>query len=339
MTDASGGPALPDDGPGGDPPRPPLGLTTFTLEGRTAPALFLVGWLGTIVGLGATIVASFGARGVAGGILFLVGTSLLTIGLIAAAGAQTIERRAARIEGYSGPSPMLVFAASIALTLFLSVAVGTPLILLGLDADGPAAALIGTLFVFVSYFVLIRLLVVGSGALTWRDMGLGRGLRSIGEDAAWGIALAVPVLLASGLLARILSLFLPVEEPLLPPATDAPGILLNLLTAAVVAPIGEEMFFRGFATTAWARIYGANRALIQGALVFAAAHLLTLPAVSADEGLRTAFFTFLVRLPVALTLGWLFLRRRSLVAPIFLHGTFNGLQVLALAAASGALDG
>jgi membrane protease YdiL (CAAX protease family) len=121
----------------------------------------------------------------------------------------------------------------------------------------------------------------------------------------------------------------------LPPATDAAGVLLNLAVAAVIAPIGEEIFFRGFATTSWARVYGARRALIQGAIFFAVAHVLTLGAVDPGQGLKLALFASLVRLPVALTLGWLFLRRRSLVGPIFLHAAYNGLPIIALAAGLG----
>ena len=39
----------------------------------------------------------------------------------------------------------------------------------------------------------------------------------------------------------------------LPPASDPAGLVLNLIAGAVLAPIGEELFFRGFATTAWVR--------------------------------------------------------------------------------------
>ncbi len=41
-------------------------------------------------------------------------------------------------------------------------------------------------------------------------------------------------------------------------------------------------------------------------------------------------------LPVGLTLGWLFLSRRSLYAAIGLHAAFNAIQVLALLAVTSA---
>jgi hypothetical protein len=322
-----------------DQPRRPLGLTVLTLEGRAAPALFLVGWLASLIGFGATIVAALAGSGLAGVILFAAGTALLTLGLVAAGGSQAIERRAAGVTAYAGPSPVLVFAASVSSTLFLSAVLGSLLIRLGLSPEAPLFTLVGSLIIFGAYLGLVRFLVVGTGALTWRDLGFRASSRGFAEDAAWGAALAVPVLAVAGILALTLNLFLPVPEPVLPPARDAGGVALNLLVAAVIAPIGEEVFFRGFATTAWARLYGARRALIQGAIFFAVAHVLTLRADDPVEGLKLALFASLVRLPVALTLGWLFLQRRSLVAPIFLHATYNGLPIIVLAAGLGNAPG
>jgi membrane protease YdiL (CAAX protease family) len=334
LTETSGGPEPPDNGPDGGQPRRPLGLTAFTLEGRAAPALFLVGWLATLIGLGATVVAT-GASGLAGVILFAAGTALLTVGLIAAGGSQAIERRAAGVTTYAGPSPVLVFAASVSSTLFLSAVLGSVLIRLGLDPDAPALTLVGSLIIFGSYFALVRFLVVGTGSLSWREMGFRASRKGFLEDAAWGLALAVPVLAVTGIVAVFLSTFLPLPNPVLPPATDPAGIALNLAVAALIAPIGEELFFRGFATTAWARLSGPRRALVQGAVFFALAHILTLGAGDLVEGIKLALFASLVRLPIALALGWLFLQRRSLVAPIFLHAAYNGLPIIALAAGLG----
>lgn len=334
MTGTSGAPGSPDDGPGAGQSRRPLGLTVFTLEGRAAPALFLVGWLASLVGFGATIV-SIGASGLPGVILFAVGTALLTIGLVAAAGSQAIERRAAGVTTYAGPSPVLVFAASVAATLFVSALVGSFLIRVGVTPDSPVLILVSSLIIFGTYLGLVRFLVVGTGSLSWREMGFRASRKGFVEDAAWGLALAVPVLTVTGILAAILSTFLPLPPPILPPATDPVGIALNLVVAAVIAPIGEEILFRGFATTAWARVYGTRRALVQGAVFFALAHILTLGGDDMGNAFRLAVFISVVRLPVALALGWVFLQRRSLVAPIFLHAAYNGIPIILLAAGLG----
>jgi len=48
------------------------------------------------------------------------------------------------------------------------------------------------------------------------------------------------------------------------------------------------------------------------------------------EAFVIAFVAFIGRLPIALVLGWLFVRRGSIYASIGLHATFNGfLLVLA----------
>ena len=39
---------------------------------------------------------------------------------------------------------------------------------------------------------------------------------------------------------------------------------INLVAAAVLAPVWEEVFFRGFATTAWERTAGARAAIAKG---------------------------------------------------------------------------
>jgi membrane protease YdiL (CAAX protease family) len=48
---------------------------------------------------------------------------------------------------------------------------------------------------------------------------------------------------------------------------------------------------------------------------------------------------FVARLPISFALGWIFLRRGSLWAPIGMHAVFNGLQVLAAAALGEAILG
>jgi membrane protease YdiL (CAAX protease family) len=318
--------------PAGPVARP--GATTFTIEGRAAPALFVVGWLASLLGLGIVIVAMMSGGSVGGSLLFLVGLGVLAIGLVAGAGSQAIERRARGRTDYAGPSPVLGFLASVPLTILAVVLVLTPLAWAGLDVEGPGASLLGVFITAIVYVAVIRLLVVGTGALTWREMGIVRPSSAVVRELAWGAALAVPVLFGTGLLGALLAQFLEVPPDVLPPAFDGTGLLVNFVAAAVVAPIGEEIFFRGYVTTAWVRTVGAQRAIVWGSVLFAAAHILTVTATSASEGLEFALFAFAVRLPVALVLGWLFIRTRSIYGPIALHATYNGLQVLALAAAS-----
>src|SRR2546423_3449358 len=91
------------------------GLGTFTIEGRQAPALFVVGWLATILGTGILVIGFAGPRGLAPTLLVLLGLVVLSIGLVSAAGSQAIERRAGG-AAYAGPSPVLLFMASVAVS-------------------------------------------------------------------------------------------------------------------------------------------------------------------------------------------------------------------------------
>jgi membrane protease YdiL (CAAX protease family) len=53
------------------------------------------------------------------------------------------------------------------------------------------------------------------------------------------------------------------------------------------------------------------------------------------SAVRVALIVFVVRLPVALVLGWVFLRRRTLIAPIALHATYNAIPVILVALGAG----
>ena len=129
------------DLPASDQPPPPAssrpGASTFTIEGRSAPALFVIGWLATIMGLGAIAIALLGGSQPAAPLLLLAGLLVLAVGLTAAAGSQAIERRARGVVGYSGPSPFLVFGATVPFALLIAVLVGIPLTIAGIPVEGP----------------------------------------------------------------------------------------------------------------------------------------------------------------------------------------------------------
>ncbi len=311
----------------GSPSRP--GTRTFTIEGRSAPGLFVGGWIATLVGLG-IVVPAIASGGAVPAPLVVVGLGILSLGLIAGAGSQAIERRA-RGAPFDGPSPFLLFAAVIVVSLFLSVLVGIVFELAGIGVgDTPIAALASTLVLLVTYIGLVRLEVVGISSLSWRDLGLRLPVNESASSVAFAVLLAVPLVFVSGLLGQLLTQFLPTPPSPLPEATDRAGLLLNLVAGAVIAPIGEEIFFRGYATTAWLRAIGPERAIIRGAIFFAFAHVLTLSGDTFGAAVGQALFAFVVRLPVAFALGWLFVRTRSVVPTIALHAAFNGLPLVLL---------
>ena len=137
---------------GGDEARQPIGrqeprellvgklrMHLAEIEGRAAPALYLIGWVGSVMGLAVLLVSFLAGTAPAAPWLFLVGLVLLVVGLLSATGSQAIEGRRWTDRPYHGPSPVLAFGAVIAVTLIANVAVIAPLVVVGLDPVSPAA--------------------------------------------------------------------------------------------------------------------------------------------------------------------------------------------------------
>ena len=110
--------------------------------------------------------------------------ALLSLGLVSAAGSQAIERRARGVRPYWGPSPILLFLACIPTAALPLILLGVPLQLAGVDIDGPPVAVLALLVQAAVYVLLIRLVVVDTGALSWSEMRIRRpSVASFGELA------------------------------------------------------------------------------------------------------------------------------------------------------------
>ena len=313
------------------PPSGRPGIHTFSLDGRRAPGLYLVGWLASLLGLATIFVVLLAQPSdLAGAVLLGVGTLLLSTGLAAAAGSKAMERQAAGALGYRGPSPVIVFGAYVALTIFLELIILVPLKALGLQAGTAAEALVGLLIINASAVLMVAVLVVGSGSLSWRELGLpGRPfgrlqLAILVRDLVEGMIVAVPVLFVTVGLNSLLIRALGTAPPgPLPAALTPADAAINLVSGILIAPFGEELFYRGFATTAWVRGMGARAGILRAALLFCVAHVLTLSGTPSE-----ALIAFVARLPVAIALGWIFVRRGSLASSFGLHAMFNAIPLI-----------
>jgi membrane protease YdiL (CAAX protease family) len=269
--------------------------------------------------------------------LLIAGIGVLTCAFVAAAAHQAAMRAGRPAEAYRGPSPVVVLVAATGIT---SVAVAAAGALALIDLSSTSGVFASLLASAIAYAGLVWALVVRTGVLGWAEMGWPvRGPGSAARyarDAAAAIGIVVPTYLASAFLGGMLALALGVrlESPL--PAPSSTGeLLLTILGAALVAPIGEELFFRGFALTAWWRDLGAPAALARSTIFFAVVHVLNVSSASADEFLRLALLQFAVILPVGYVLGWLFIRR-GMVAAVAGHMSFNGIALVLFVAASAA---
>ncbi|MEO8207928.1 MAG: type II CAAX endopeptidase family protein [Chloroflexota bacterium] len=344
MTDSPAGPTASSDGPPPDAVLPapeetspvdqaeasntPVSLFKFTIDGRAAPGLFVVGWILLVVAAGAGLIGLTAGPHLAGIVLFVGGAAGVLVALILLGGSQAIERRAAG-AAYAGPSPILTFGAVVAGWYLAAVVVLAPLQILGIEIDGPALTLVGIVIQAVVVIGLLRVMVVGSEALTWAEMGLTRPNRAAFRDFTWGALLAAPVVVATGLLVVGLVQVLG-QQPTspLPPSGSSAGLLLNLVSGAILAPFYEELFFRGFVLTAWRRMAGPASAIVRSALLFALIHAIDQTGENFGAALAVAIVAAAGRLPVALVLGWAFDRRRSLWAAVGLHATFNAILLI-----------
>jgi membrane protease YdiL (CAAX protease family) len=318
------------------PTRPGLGL--FTIEGRAAPGLFVVGWLATILGFGILIVGAIAPSAV---FVYFVGPVLLSIGLIAGCGNQAIERRS-RGEAYAGPSPYLVFAAMIAAVYAVGYPIGLVLSFLLGSAQVPSFVVrfIGVALQSLVFIGVIRLTVVGTGALSWAEMGWRRFDRDRARDLGAGLALALPIFALTSVVAAVLvAIFQAVPEAPLPPTGVPSGTVIQLIAGGLIAPIAEETVFRGFALTAWRRPFGDRGALVRASLLFALAHVINVGGDSLPQVAGVIVVGFVTRLPVAFALGWLFLRRGTIWAPLGLHIGFNGVILILAEIATRAATG
>jgi membrane protease YdiL (CAAX protease family) len=306
----------------------PVGLFQFSIQGRRAPALFVTGWIALILGLGATGVGFIAPAGSSSTVLLGAGLAMLSIGLGLLGGSQTIERAAAD-RAYAGPSPVLVFAAIVSVTFFVALALGAALELAGVVLDRALGDLVLGIIQAVIFVGVVRFMVVGPGAISWDEMGFRLPLRRIVQAVVGGAVLGAPLVILTGLVAVALVNIFGVTPPSpLPPTGTTSGLVLHLIAGSVVAPVAEEVVFRGFALTAWARTDGARVAIIRSAIFFALAHVLLITGATPAEGASRAIVGGAGRLPIALGLGWLYLRWGTIWAPIGLHATFNAILIV-----------
>jgi membrane protease YdiL (CAAX protease family) len=85
------------------------------------------------------------------------------------------------------------------------------------------------------------------------------------------------------------------------------------VAVVILAPIAEEVFFRGVVFNAWLREGGRRWAYIGSAALFAVIHL--------------SLVSLLPIFLLGLALAWVYERTGNLLAPIAMHATVNGISV------------
>ncbi|MGH2710209.1 MAG: lysostaphin resistance A-like protein [Actinomycetota bacterium] len=101
----------------------------------------------------------------------------------------------------------------------------------------------------------------------------------------------------------------PIDQPIVPGNPSTMQVVLGAFAVVVAAPLGEEVFFRGFLFGSLRGRLGFVKSGVISALVFAIFH--------GDPLLILAMFF------VGLGLAWVYEKRGSLIAPIGAHAMFN----------------
>lgn len=233
------------------------------------------------------------------------------------------DRSTPAAERYPFPVPWTVLdAVAIVLwTLLAQLVVGVPLATFGYGTGG--ALEIGMALVAVEAVTIVGILawLRARGILSWRILGPVRPRwRHVGVGAAVGVAGFLLATVVPEVIRRWIGLPAPPRQQILDTVASADaGIWLLVVTVVVIAPVLEEVVFRGLLFQVLRRRLGVWPGILLSSLTFAIVHLELV-----DRPLS---------LGALLVLGaWLagaFHRTGSLVVPITAHALFNGVAIVA----------
>ena len=179
--------------------------------------------------------------------------------------------------------------------------------------------------------ILISEIVLIATTFTWIGVRHGRGPAALGlrgftpANIGLGVGIGIGGLIVAGLVSLAITSIIesvqgtPVEQPeQIELAADPVGGLLVLLGISVVllAPIAEEIFFRGLLFPGLRRWMRAWPAIMASSVIFAVSHIL--PLVMAPI------------FALGVLLAWVVERKRSIVPAIMAHMAFNAVGFWAM---------
>jgi membrane protease YdiL (CAAX protease family) len=247
----------------------------------------------------------------------IAGALAVVVGLAMNAVRAVVVRGALPPERYRGPSVIVLVAIASVMTVIGSVSLGSEVA--ALLGDG-RSSVVGSLLVLT--ITQIGLLVTGAAFVAVPRALAGLRLiprRGVVRSTVLGIVLAVPAWLGAQLLGIIVirllgGIGIEPEVGLADAALERADPVVLVAALVAVAPVAEEVFFRGIVFNAWEREYGTRRAVVGSALLFAAIH--------------GSVFALVPIFGLGLALAILYRETRSLAATIALHAAFNGISVL-----------
>jgi membrane protease YdiL (CAAX protease family) len=284
------------------------------------PLLIVGGALLALGALGAATLVASGQLAIDGSILgpiALVGALIFVIGLVYTAVRQIRIKRFLPPERYRGPNVLVLLALVLVVASVANVPFGEDATALVLG-DGELT-LIGATIILVStqtaLLLISWLFVYRPRALAGLPRFPGREpLKAAALGVAWGVAAWVVSTVLIGIVAVVLQqLGMEPEPQAAERAIEMLNPVLVVLAIVVFAPIAEEVFFRGVVFNAWLREGGRRFAFIGSALLFAVIHV--------------SLLSLIPIFALGLMLAWIYDRTGTLLAPIAMHATVNGISV------------
>jgi uncharacterized protein len=303
-------------------PYPTAGPQTVRMPSWPGPVLAAGGGLLALGSLSAATLVTSGRLvmddpsilawvAVAGAVAFVAGMVYVAI-------RQLRVRSFLAPERYRGPAVLILLALVLALATVLNAPFSGDIAAL-LVGDGKLT-LLGATVILVSTQVALLLV---SWLFVFRPNALA-GLPSFpGNDPGaavraglgWGLAAWLGATLLGGLAVLVLeALGITPDTQTAEQAANQLEPLIVIPAVIIVAPIAEEVFFRGVAFNAWLREGGRRWAYIGSSVLFAVIHM--------------TLVSLLPILFLGLALAWVYERTRSLLAPIVMHAVVNGISVV-----------
>jgi membrane protease YdiL (CAAX protease family) len=278
---------------------------------------------GALVAIGALVAQALAAQDRVAidpallGWLAIGGALLFGAGLVYVAIRQLRVRRVLPLDRYRGPSVLLLLALAFVIASLLTAPFGADATALVLG-DGELT-LLGAIVILVS--TQLALLAVGwlfvyrPNALAALPAFPGRVPgRAILTGVGWGVVAWVASTVVIGIVVALLDAAGVEPEP--QAAESAIALVdpwLVVLALVFLAPIAEEAFFRGIVFNAWLREAGRRWAFFGSAALFAIIHV--------------SLVSLLPIFLLGLGLAWVYQRSGTLLAPIAMHATVNGISV------------
>ena len=316
---AAAGPQQPGALPTG--PHPTAGPSSVRMPRWPGPLLAIGG---AILAVGAVTAAALAAQGSIDvgdpsllAWLTFIGVITTVVGLGYVAVRQLSVRRHLPPERYRGPAVLILALLVLGFAFLVALPFGADAIVLT-GGEGEVSALGAAVLVLSTQVALLLvswLLVVRPGALAGLPSLPGRDPSgAVASGLGWGLVAWVGATAVAGaVVAALQAIGIEPEPQVAGQAIATLDPWLVVLAVVIMAPVAEEVFFRGIVFNALLREGGRRWAYLGSAALFGLIHLELVAIVP----------LFLL----GFALAWIYERTSNLLAPIAMHATVNGISV------------